>query len=648
VARARADISGLDLALDRLDAKHATASVSVSGSGRGGILGKLSGLFGGGGGAGGGGSALSGGLFGSPVGIGAIAGGGLIGLGSIPGLVGLGLGGGVGLGAIAGGTFGASEGTKILKADTANITHITTALKSAVGKQKDQLSAALKDANKQYAKDSNFYAPFLGFQKSLKDLMQVVLKPLQPIMKPLIGIVQEFGKGLTALGPQMTAMFKASLPFLQQFMSVMLQSGKILIPAFTQAMTTMVKSGALKEMTQGLVYLVQGLAGFIKALGPGMKASGQIFERVMLVVKGLMIGIGKTVSFIANLLETNWGGAVKRMWHDTVTSFDAMRHDIASIFDQVRHDIASAWNAALNWVENRVGQDVGRVTGWFRKLPGMVLGALTGLGHSLYSFAHSAMGELWSGFKSVAGSIISWIKGFGSSIINGLKGLFGIHSPSSVFHGIGENLMHGLLNGLKAGHGKVGSFLSNVAGTLTGGIGLGGVAGSSGYAALKSAAAKAGWTGAQWQALYNVEMREAGFNIHAQNPVSSAYGMAQFINGPSEYYQYGGNPNTAAGQAVGMVNYIRQRYGNPGAAWAHEVNFGWYDRGGMLEPGLTLAYNGTGRPEPVGAAAGTVININVNVPPTVNPAQAGRQIADLLKAHTKSGGTLYPAGVKPR
>ncbi len=94
-------------------------------------------------------------------------------------------------------------------------------------------------------------------------------------------------------------------------------------------------------------------------------------------------------------------------------------------------------------------------------------------------------------------------------------------------------------------------------------------------------------------------MREAGFSLTAQNPTSGAYGMAQFINGPSEYAQYGGNSTTAAGQAVAMVNYIAQRYGTPAAAWAHEQAFGWYDQGGILPPGLSLALNTTGRGEVV-------------------------------------------------
>ena len=142
------------------------------------------------------------------------------------------------------------------------------------------------------------------------------------------------------------------------------------------------------------------------------------------------------------------------------------------------------------------------------------------------------------------------------------------------------------------------SFASSVQSMLSAGIGLGGVSNASAVAALQSAAAKKGWTGPQWNALVSVEMREAGFNIHAQNPSSGAYGMAQFINGPSEYYQYGGNPNTAAGQAVGMVNYIGQRYGTPEAAWAHEQAFNWYDNGGWMPAG-GIGVNMSGKPEPV-------------------------------------------------
>jgi hypothetical protein len=129
--------------------------------------------------------------------------------------------------------------------------------------------------------------------------------------------------------------------------------------------------------------------------------------------------------------------------------------------------------------------------------------------------------------------------------------------------------------------------------------GSGGASGGIIQAMFATMAAAKGWTGAELTALLEVEAREAGFSITATNPTSGAYGLAQFINGASEYATYGGNSTTAQGQITGMLNYIQQRYGDPIAAEQHEVNYGWYDRGGPLKPGYTLAYNGTGRTEQV-------------------------------------------------
>jgi phage-related protein len=154
----------------------------------------------------------------------------------------------------------------------------------------------------------------------------------------------------------------------------------------------------------------------------------------------------------------------------------------------------------------------------------------------------------------------------------------------------------------------VANFLAKAGTGLGGGIPPGGgpVGGSAG-AIQRLARRIFPWPASQWPAYNAVEMREAGYSLTATNPTSGAYGLAQFINGPSEYFQYGGSPFTAMGQLVGMFNYIRQRYGTPSAAWGHEVNFGWYDHGGRLRPGLTLAYNGTGRDEYVGGGAPRVV-----------------------------------------
>lgn len=65
--------------------------------------------------------------------------------------------------------------------------------------------------------------------------------------------------------------------------------------------------------------------------------------------------------------------------------------------------------------------------------------------------------------------------------------------------------------------------------------------------------------------------------------------------------------------------------------------------------------NRLAKPSSSGAAApargaGMTVNyyVSVAVPPAVNPAEAGRQVAEVLLAHTRNGGRLYPNGMTPR
>ena len=54
---------------------------------------------------------------------------------------------------------------------------------------------------------------------------------------------------------------------------------------------------------------------------------------------------------------------------------------------------------------------------------------------------------VWQGIKSLAGWIKDNVKGFFGDIVTGAKNALGIHSPSTVFAGIGENMALGLGEG---------------------------------------------------------------------------------------------------------------------------------------------------------------------------------------------------------
>lgn len=83
-------------------------------------------------------------------------------------------------------------------------------------------------------------------------------------------------------------------------------------------------------------------------------------------------------------------------------------------------------------------------------------------------------------------------------------------------------------------------------------------------------AAARGWTGAHWDALYKLWMKESGWNPNSVNNGSGACGI------PQAYPCSKITDKSAAGQITWGLNYIKGRYGNPSAAWAHFLRYNSY------------------------------------------------------------------------
>lgn len=115
-----------------------------------------------------------------------------------------------------------------------------------------------------------------------------------------------------------------------------------------------------------------------------------------------------------------------------------------------------------------------------------------------------------------------------------------------------------------------------------------------------------GWGMSQFPPLQALWNQESGWNAYAVNPSSGAYGIPQALGHGHPF-----NLGDYVAQIWWGLRYIAGRYGSPAAAEAHEMAVGWYDHGGYLKPGWTMAYNGTGKPEPVGAAIGSNIVLDV-------------------------------------
>lgn len=85
-----------------------------------------------------------------------------------------------------------------------------------------------------------------------------------------------------------------------------------------------------------------------------------------------------------------------------------------------------------------------------------------------------------------------------------------------------------------------------------------------------------GFSSDQFGCLDSLYTRESGWNVSADNPSSSAYGIPQALPGSkmaSAGADWATNPVTQIRWGLG---YIRDSYGSPCGAWAHSQSSGWY------------------------------------------------------------------------
>jgi len=92
----------------------------------------------------------------------------------------------------------------------------------------------------------------------------------------------------------------------------------------------------------------------------------------------------------------------------------------------------------------------------------------------------------------------------------------------------------------------------------------------------KALLAEFGWSPDQFGCLDSLYTRESNWNVHADNPSSTAYGIPQALPGSkmaSAGSDWATNPVTQIRWGLG---YIRDRYGSPCGAWAHSESSGFY------------------------------------------------------------------------
>ena len=85
-----------------------------------------------------------------------------------------------------------------------------------------------------------------------------------------------------------------------------------------------------------------------------------------------------------------------------------------------------------------------------------------------------------------------------------------------------------------------------------------------------------GMSAADFDCVDRLWSSESGWNVHADNPASSAYGIPQALPGSKMASAGPDWQNNAETQIKWGLGYIKNRYGTACAAWSFKQGNGWY------------------------------------------------------------------------
>ena len=184
----------------------------------------------------------------------------------------------------------------------------------------------------------------------------------------------------------------------------------------------------------GMIEAAGGIVG--SAIGEFTNALPQFVSTAVEIVKSLVTGIKDNLPQIAEgavtTVETLAGGIIDMLPDIIETGLKlivALANSLITHLPQLIVKIPEIIRAI--------------VRGFSQGMPNII-----GIGKNIVK-------GVWQGIKSFAGWIKDNVKGFFGDIVTGAKNALGIHSPSTVFAGIGENMALGLGEGWDDEYGRI-------------------------------------------------------------------------------------------------------------------------------------------------------------------------------------------------
>ncbi len=314
---------------------------------------------------------------------------------------------------------------------------------------------------------------------------------LLPVLTDLAGegvdLLREFSKGVADANGDMSKISEVVSSVLAKAMdkvveylpdvmnliaSVVGSVGQAIIdnlPAITQTAGEIILSllngmiAALPQLTAGALQLVLALAnGIIENLPQIVQAAIDMVitladgladalpELIPSVVEAILLVCSTLIDNLDKLLDASFE-IIKALAQGLLNALpeliDALPELITSIVNFITENLPEIIEMGIELTVQLAAGLIKAIPQLLAALPQIIVAIVGGLGKAVgavFEIGANIVKGIWDGIKSMSKWISDKVSAFFSGIVDGIKGVLGIHSPSTVFAGIGENMGLGI------------------------------------------------------------------------------------------------------------------------------------------------------------------------------------------------------------
>jgi len=271
-----------------------------------------------------------------------------------------------------------------------------------------------------------------------------VVKNITPVIENIVKALPAALDGiLKAIGDLLPTLLSTVVDLFTQVLETLLSLLPELIPAAVDAVMTIV--GALIDnlpllidaAVQLITALVMGLGNALPELIPAA------VEAVITIVQGLLDSMDQILEAAFSIIQ----GLAEGLLNALPELIDALPEIIMTIIDFITDNLPLIIEMGIKLTLQLALGLIKAIPQLVAKLPEIIAALVTGLGKAVgavFEIGKNIVTGLWEGIKSMGKWIADKVSGFFSGIVDGAKSLLGIHSPSTVFAGIGGNMGEGI------------------------------------------------------------------------------------------------------------------------------------------------------------------------------------------------------------